>query len=41
MAEIPATPPSGTPNQAQQPRLMIQTQYVKDLSFENPRAPSA
>ena len=39
MAEIPATPPSGTPNQAQQPRLMIQTQYVKDLSFENPRGP--
>jgi preprotein translocase subunit SecB len=25
--------------QAEPPRLMIQTQYTKDLSFENPRAP--
>ncbi len=27
--------------QAEPPRLMIQTQYTKDLSFENPRAPLA
>jgi len=27
--------------QAEPPRLMIQTQYTKDLSFENPRAPHA
>lgn len=33
--------PSGTAEegQAAQPRLSILTQYVKDLSFENPRAP--
>jgi preprotein translocase subunit SecB len=39
MAETPETPPSGAANQTNQPRLMIQTQYVKDLSFENPRGP--
>jgi preprotein translocase subunit SecB len=39
MAEAPQTPPSGA-NQTNPPRLMIQSQYVKDLSFENPRAPS-
>lgn len=27
--------------QGEPPRLMIQTQYTKDLSFENPRAPLA
>jgi preprotein translocase subunit SecB len=41
MAEIPQTPPGGTASQANQPRLMIQSQYVKDLSFENPRAPAS
>jgi preprotein translocase subunit SecB len=44
MAETPK-PPQGaaaTPAEpASQPRLMIQTQYVKDLSFENPRAPTS
>ncbi len=39
MAETPETPSSGATNPANQPRLMIQTQYVKDLSFENPRGP--
>jgi preprotein translocase subunit SecB len=41
MAEIPETPPAGAnpPEQAETPRLMIQTQFIKDLSFENPRAP--
>jgi preprotein translocase subunit SecB len=39
MAETPGTPPGGATNQTNQPRLMVQTQYVKDLSFENPRGP--
>ncbi len=39
MAETPETPPGDAASQANQPRLMIQTQYVKDLSFENPRGP--
>lgn len=41
MAETPETPPAGSnpPEQAEAPRLMIQTQFIKDLSFENPRAP--
>lgn len=41
MAETPKIPPSGAnpPEQAESPRLMIQTQFIKDLSFENPRAP--
>jgi preprotein translocase subunit SecB len=38
MAEAPETPPGGAA-QSNQPRMMIQTQYVKDLSFENPRGP--
>ena len=46
MAESPETPPGGAPadqtaDQANAPRLMIQSQYVKDLSFENPRAPQS
>lgn len=41
MAENPQTNPGGgnAAEQAEPPRLMIQTQYTKDLSFENPRAP--
>ena len=31
----------GDANQAAQPRLSILTQYIKDMSFENPRAPQA
>jgi preprotein translocase subunit SecB len=42
MTEHPQTPAGSAPTgQAAQPRLMIQTQYVKDLSFENPRAPAS
>ena len=49
MADSPDTPPGapkpdgaaagGEPQQP--PRLTIQAQYVKDLSFENPRAPKS
>jgi preprotein translocase subunit SecB len=41
MAETPETPESGAnpAEQAEPPRLMIQTQFIKDLSFENPNAP--
>ena len=40
MAEAPKTSPEGAATQAQDaPRLSIQSQYVKDLSFENPNAP--
>jgi preprotein translocase subunit SecB len=45
MAESPQPPPGATPadpagaEQPNAPRMMIQSQYVKDLSFENPRAP--
>lgn len=40
MAESPQTPQGAAgAQQANPPRLMIQTQYIKDLSFENPRAP--
>ncbi|MFW5832966.1 MAG: protein-export chaperone SecB [Pseudomonadota bacterium] len=35
-----ATGAQGAAQQAQVPRLSIVAQYVKDLSFENPRAPS-
>jgi preprotein translocase subunit SecB len=52
MAESPETPPGGAPadrtpgdqtptDQTNPPRLMVQSQYVKDLSFENPRAPAS
>ena len=38
------SPPSGTPNPGQQPGaapLTMHGQYIKDLSFENPRAPQS
>ncbi|MGH6899549.1 MAG: protein-export chaperone SecB [Geminicoccaceae bacterium] len=36
------TPGDQTPgDQTNAPRLLIQSQYVKDLSFENPRAPAS
>ena len=43
MADTPENPPTGAnpPEQAEAPRLMIQTQFIKDLSFENPRAPQS
>ncbi|MGI9503446.1 MAG: protein-export chaperone SecB, partial [Geminicoccaceae bacterium] len=43
MAETPETKAGGAnqTEQAEPPRLMIQTQYTKDLSFENPKAPLA
>lgn len=43
MAETPETNAGGAnqTEQAEPPRLMIQTQYTKDLSFENPKAPNA
>ena len=41
MAENSETNPStgNAAGQGEPPRLLIQTQYTKDLSFENPRAP--
>jgi preprotein translocase subunit SecB len=40
MAESSQTPTGGAPgDQANPPRLTVVSQYVKDLSFENPRAP--
>jgi preprotein translocase subunit SecB len=43
MAENPETATGGSnpTEQAEPPRLMIQTQYIKDLSFENPKAPAS
>ena len=47
MADSDTTPPpgaggaAGTQQQAAAPRLAVVTQYVKDLSFENPGAPQA
>jgi preprotein translocase subunit SecB len=41
MAESPQTPQDGADTLANQPRMTIQTQFVKDLSFENPRAPAS
>jgi preprotein translocase subunit SecB len=42
MAESPETPTSGAPaDQTNPPRLTILSQYIKDLSFENPRAPQS
>ena len=39
MAEQPGANGEGQPQAAAQARLSILTQYVKDMSFENPRAP--
>lgn len=41
MAETPEMPAGGAnaPEQNEAPRLMIQTQFIKDMSFENPQAP--
>ncbi len=43
MAENPSTPPAPGAQAAgaPAPRLTIVSQYIKDLSFENPRAPSS
>ena len=47
MAENAPTPPGGAQPAdasqagAQAPRMSILSQYIKDLSFENPRAPSS
>ncbi|HEX3864277.1 MAG TPA: protein-export chaperone SecB [Stellaceae bacterium] len=35
----PVAPPSAVPDQATAQQLIINAQYIKDLSFENPRAP--
>jgi preprotein translocase subunit SecB len=35
-----ATPPQGAPQAGQQPPLVVNIQYVKDLSFEVPGAPA-
>src|SRR5260370_22791126 len=34
-------PQAGIPGQTQQQQLIINAQYIKDLSFENPRAPDS
>jgi preprotein translocase subunit SecB len=47
MAQNATTPPAGSAQSdapqagAQAPRLTILSQYIKDLSFENPRAPGS
>jgi preprotein translocase subunit SecB len=42
MVESPETPTGGAPaDQTNPPRMTILSQYVKDLSFENPRAPQS
>ncbi|MGH6912225.1 MAG: protein-export chaperone SecB, partial [Geminicoccaceae bacterium] len=40
MADTPETT-SGAADQANLPRLSVQSQYIKDMSFENPRAPAS
>lgn len=37
----PAAPQASIPEQIQQQQLIINAQYIKDLSFENPRAPAS
>jgi preprotein translocase subunit SecB len=39
MTDTPQTPPNA--GQAQVPPLTVHGQYIKDLSFENPRAPQS
>jgi preprotein translocase subunit SecB len=40
MSDIQSAPPGQTPGQGQQvPPLMVNVQYIKDLSFEVPNAP--
>lgn len=39
MAENPAAAPSTDP--AAKPSIVLRAQYIKDLSFENPRAPAS
>ena len=42
MTDIPQTPPPGdAPGQTQAMPLTVHGQYIKDLSFENPRAPQS
>lgn len=43
MTDIPTTPPASPPGQTPPPPgpLTIHGQYIKDLSFENPRAPQS
>jgi preprotein translocase subunit SecB len=46
MAEVPADPPAAAengadPEGAEAPRIGIENQYIKDLSFENPVGPAA
>jgi preprotein translocase subunit SecB len=41
MTDAPTPPPGPTPQQAPPSPLTIHGQYVKDLSFENPRAPQS
>lgn len=41
MAETPANPPDGTTADPASYSLVVNAQYVKDLSFENPRAPAS
>lgn len=37
----PAAPPAGGQAQQQSQQLIVNAQYIKDLSFENPRAPQS
>ena len=37
----PTAPQPGPPGATQQQQLIINAQYIKDLSFENPRAPNS
>src|SRR5437879_3526520 len=37
----PTAPQPGAPGATQQQQLIINAQYIKDLSFENPRAPNS
>ena len=39
--ETKGASPNKNPNEAKQPQISVLGQYVKDLSFENPRAPES